>query len=121
MNFGNCSDCGKYKFIGNQGKCQTCAINKGVNIKLDIIDESLRSPSILREIADTMESVRGVKCDGASSEDEKDDDLDLKEKYCRLYQAEEKYNYSDYSGDKEEKVKKAMKDALSEAKNIYDG
>jgi hypothetical protein len=120
MKFGNCSDCGKYKFIGKKGICKTCSEESRVNIRLDILDESLRSPSTLRVIANTMNAVNGVQCDGTSDKDKRQDDLDLKKEYCRLYEAENKYQYSNYSGDRDEQVRKAIKDALYDAKRIYD-
>lgn len=120
MRFDNCTDCGKYKYLEDNGVCPTCSDQNSVRVRLDIIDESLRSPDILKTIANVMESVSGVECDGAKSfSDDKHDDLDLKEDFCRLFEAEKKFEYNNYNGDKNQRVRKAIVDALEEAREEY--
>lgn len=120
MRFDNCADCGKYKYLEDNGVCPTCSDQSSVRIRLDIIDESLRSPDMLRTIADVIQSVSGVECDGSKSfNGEKHDDLDLKEDFCRLFEAESKFNYEDYKGDRDQKVRKAIVDALKKAREEY--
>ena len=95
--------------------CPSCTNSGSVKIRLDIIDKSLRTPERLRMIADTMNSVSDVTCDGARNFGE-----DLKESFCRLFHAEKQFHYDDYNGDKKTQVQGAMIDALKEAKTQYD-
>lgn len=120
MRFSNCGDCGKYKYIHHNGLCPTCSDHNLVRIRLDIINESLRSPDMLRTIADAIESVPAVECDAASSFDESThDDLDLKGDFCRLYEAEKRFYYDDYNGSKTYQLREAITEALQESKDQY--
>lgn len=120
MRFSNCGNCGKYKYMHQNGLCPTCSDHNLVRIRLDIIDDSLRTPDMLRTIADVIESVPAVKCDGTNSFDESThDDLDLKENFCRLYEAEKKFYYDDYNGSKRHKLREAITEALQESKDQY--
>lgn len=119
MRFGNCSSCNQYKYISSDGKCPSCD-DTGIQIRIDMISEELRSPESLRQIADATESVSKVQCEGYSdSENKKQDDLDILESHCRLYKAERRYDYDDYKEENGSELELAIRDALDDAKEIY--
>lgn len=75
---------------------------------------------MLRTIADAIESVPRVECEGIDSFDKSThDDLDLKEDFCRLYEAEKRFDYDDYTGSKRDKLREAITEALQEARDQY--
>ena len=121
MNFGSCNDCGKYKYLRDGGACPSCDDSSEVRILLDMLNRQIREPDTMRAVADGIESNSAVYCTGDADEfeEEKHDDLDVKVGFCRLYEAEEMYKYDDYTGSFDERVRKAVVDALSDAERIY--
>lgn len=119
MRFGTCSSCGKYKYISSNGRCPSCS-EDSVHIRLDMIDDKYRTPDMLKAIAESISSVEGVQCSSVSDlNHQKQDDLDVMEKKCRLFKAEKEYEYEQYDKSKQESVKLAIREALNDARDIY--
>lgn len=119
MRFGNCPNCSQYKYIRPDGICPSCT-GDDINIRIDMIYGGFRSPDMLKSIGEAAASVPGVCCEcSTTSEADRMDDLDVLKDHCRLYSCERKYEYDDYDKSEVESVKAAIRDALSEAKQIY--
>lgn len=121
MKFGRCKNCKKYKYIEFNQKCPTCVEKETVYIIVDIFSSEVKEPESLRKISDAMDSVKSVKCAGKKEHlpEIKDDDIDIKSDRCRLYDAQVENLFDDYSGSRSTKIGKAVRDTLTEARNIY--
>lgn len=110
-----------YKHLDTTNICNSCTSEEEVNIKIDIFSSEIRKPSILKEVGRTMMSVNGVNCEPQEQnfEGPKQDEIDIEDDCCRLYDAGIEYDFSDYSGDLPDRVSKAVRDTLQEARDIY--
>lgn len=121
MKFRKCKECRKYKYIEFNQKCPTCVQKETVYIIVDIFSSEVKEPESLRKISDAMNSVKSVKCAGKKEHlsGTRDDDIDIKSDGCRLYDAQVKNLFDNYSGNRSTKIRKAVRDTLTEARNIY--
>lgn len=81
----------------------------------------MRKPSILKEVGEAMISVNGVNCEPQEQNfrGSKQDEIDIEDDCCRLYDAGIEHSFDDYPGDLQDRVSKAVRDTLQEARDIY--
>lgn len=121
MKFRRCKECNKYKYIEFNQKCRTCVEKDTVYIIVDIFSGEVKEPSSLKKISDAMDSVKKVRCAGTKKHlsGTKDDDIDIKSRGCRLYEAGVENLFDNYSGERSVRIGKSVRDTLIEARRIY--
>lgn len=145
MRFGNCADCGDYKYIEEDGKCPGCLpadtdpgqdmadqseteahstpaqptpTNGPVALRQDLLTEDIKAlPNIWRVLADVFADPRIDIVDGCQRPSA--DDLDITATQVRLHRLGVDFSYADYSGSDTDKVRAALEDALDKAVEHY--
>lgn len=100
MDFGDCNKCQQYKFLKENGQCQSC-YNSDSEVKLDFrgVHRSISTPTVLAAISKTMESRQGVThIYGDTNSYVRDDILDIGPDYCYLLNVKVHFEYANQSG-----------------------
>ncbi len=135
MRFHDCNACGEYKYIAQDGKCQSClsddedpentpteatstsaqSATASVKLCIDIFSNDLRpNTNAWRAIADVIDNEQRVdivprRANNAHT------DIDIGEDSVSIYRTPISKEYADYSGSQADKLRHALEDALDDA------